>query len=57
LGEFVEFGPPLVILPDQALEIVGIEKKVMVGRVARSAYWLNRDPSGMVEAGYGPATK
>jgi hypothetical protein len=34
-----------------------IEKKVMVGRAMRSAYWLNHDPSGMVEAGYGPATK
>jgi hypothetical protein len=29
---------PLVILPDQAIEIVAIEKKVMVGRVTRSAY-------------------
>ena len=28
----------LVILPDQAIEIVAIEKKVMVGRVTRSAY-------------------
>jgi hypothetical protein len=36
---------------------VGIEKKVMVGRTARSAYWLKDDPSGLVEAGYGPATK
>jgi hypothetical protein len=48
---------PLVVLPDQALEIVGIAKKVMVGRVKRSAYWLNHDPSGLVEAGYGPTTK
>jgi hypothetical protein len=24
---------------------VAIEKKVMVGRTARSAYWLNHDPS------------
>jgi hypothetical protein len=44
---------PVVVLPDQGLEIVGIQKKVMVGRVARSAYWLNHDPSGLVEAGYG----
>jgi hypothetical protein len=29
----------------------------MVGRTMRSAYWLNHDPTGMVEAGYGPATK
>jgi hypothetical protein len=28
---------PLTILPDQAIEIVGIEKKVMVGRAIRSA--------------------
>ena len=48
---------PLVVLPDQALEIVGIAKKVMVGRVKRSAYWLDHDPTGMVEAGYGPTTK
>jgi hypothetical protein len=47
---------PLVILPDQGIEIVGIEKKVKVGRVVRSAYWLNHDPSGLFEAGYGPAT-
>jgi hypothetical protein len=39
---------PLVILPDQGIEIVAIEKKVMVGRATRSAYWLNHDPSGMV---------
>jgi hypothetical protein len=32
---------PLVILPDQALEIVGIEKKVMVGRTMRSASALH----------------
>jgi hypothetical protein len=43
----------LVILLDQGIEIVAIEKKVMVGRTARSAYWLNHDPSGLVEAGYG----
>jgi hypothetical protein len=48
---------PLTILADQSIEIVGIEKKVMVGRTMRSAYRLNHDPSGMVKAGYGPATK
>ena len=48
---------PLTILPDQAIEIVGIEKMVMVGRTMPSAYWLNHDPTGMTEAGYGPATK
>jgi hypothetical protein len=50
-------GHPLTILPDQAIEIVGIEKKVMVRRVARSAYWLNHDPSGLTKVGYEPATK
>jgi hypothetical protein len=28
----------------------------MMGRVGRSAYWPNHDPSGLVEAGYGPTT-
>jgi hypothetical protein len=37
---------PLTILPDQGIEIVAIEKKVMVGRTSRSAYWL----TAMVEA-------
>jgi hypothetical protein len=44
-------------MADQAIEIVGIEKKVMVGRTARLAYWLNHDPSGLTEVGHGPATK
>ena len=48
---------PLVILPDQGIEIVGIEKKGVVSRSVRSACWLNHGPTGMVEAGYGPATK
>jgi hypothetical protein len=48
---------PLVILPDQGIEIVGIEKKVIVSRAVRSACWLNHGSTGMVEAGYGPATK
>jgi hypothetical protein len=48
---------PVVILAGEALEIVGIEKKVMMGRVGRSAYWLDHDPSGLVEAGYGPMRK
>jgi hypothetical protein len=42
---------PLTILPDQALKIVAIAKKVMVGRTTRLAYWLNHDPSGLVDAG------
>jgi hypothetical protein len=38
---------PFVILAGEALEIVGIEKKIMMGRVGRSAYWLDHDPTGM----------
>jgi hypothetical protein len=48
---------PVVVLAGQALEIVGIQKKIMIGRVERSAYWLDHDPTGLVDAGYGPATK
>jgi hypothetical protein len=43
---------PLGILADQAIEIVAIEKKVMVGRVVRLGLLA---PSGLVEADYGPA--
>jgi hypothetical protein len=48
---------PLVILADQIIEVLAIEKKVMLARATRSAYWLNHDPSGLVEAGYGPTTE
>jgi hypothetical protein len=40
---------PLTILADQGIEIVGIEKKVMVGRTMRSAYWLTHDPSWLLK--------
>jgi hypothetical protein len=48
---------PVVILAGEALEIVGIQKKIMMGRVGCSAYWLDHDPTGFIDAGYGPATK
>jgi hypothetical protein len=48
---------PLTILAGEAIEIAGIEKKVMMGRVERSPYRLDHDPTGMVEAGYGPKAK
>jgi hypothetical protein len=48
---------PFVILANQGIEIVAIEKKVMVGRTTRLAYWLKHHPSGLTEVGYGPATK
>jgi hypothetical protein len=46
-----------VILADQSLEIVVIAKTLYCTRVVRWAYWLNIDPTGMVEAGYGPELK
>jgi hypothetical protein len=48
---------PLTILADWSLEVAGLGKQVMARRVARAAEWLNRDPTGMVDAGYGPAAK
>jgi hypothetical protein len=46
-----------VILAGEALEIVGIEKKVMMGGLRAWPYWLSHDPSGLTEVGHGPATK
>jgi hypothetical protein len=34
-------------------QIVAIEKKLIVSRTMRSAYWLNHDPTGMAKAAYG----
>ena len=42
-----------MILADQSLEIVVIGNSLYCTRVLRLAYWLNIDPTGMVEAGYG----
>ena len=48
---------PLVILANQALEVVGIGKQLHIARALRSAEYLNVDLTGMVKAGYGPETK
>jgi hypothetical protein len=48
---------PLVILANQALEVVGIGKELHIARALRSAEYFNVDLTGMVEAGYGPETK
>jgi hypothetical protein len=44
---------PLTKLADLSLEVVGFT----VRRVERAIEWLNHDPTGLAEAGYGPATK
>jgi hypothetical protein len=48
---------PVVILPNEALEVMAIENTLYVTRRALPAEYLNIDPSGMVEAGYGPELK
>ena len=48
---------PVVTLADQSLEIVELAKTLYCTRVVRSAYWLNIDPTGMVEAVYRPELK
>jgi hypothetical protein len=48
---------PLVILADQALEVVAIEKQLHVCRAPRHADFLNIDPTGFSSAGYRLKTK
>ena len=47
----------MVILADQSLEIVELAKTHYCTKVGRSAYWLNIDPTGMVEAVCRPELK
>jgi hypothetical protein len=50
-----------VILADQALEILAVEKMFFLFRAPRRAEYLDIDPGGvttsLLEAGYGPVTK
>jgi hypothetical protein len=46
-----------VILADQALEVVAIEKQLHVCRAPRHAEILSIDLLGFSKAGSGPATK
>jgi hypothetical protein len=46
-----------VVRADEALQIVALGKTAYLARVERPAEYLNIDPTGMMEAGYGPATK
>jgi hypothetical protein len=48
---------PLVVLADQALEIVAVEKQLHVCRAPRHPEYLILDPTGLSGAGYGPSTK
>ena len=46
-----------IILADEALEVVAFGKSLVVTRTDRPAEYLNIDPSGLADAGYGPVTK
>ena len=43
----------MVILADQALEIVALGKSLRVIRAPRPLEYLDYDPSGFADAGYG----
>jgi hypothetical protein len=42
----------LVILDNQALEVVAVGKQLHVRRAPRAAEYLNIDPEGFSQAGY-----
>jgi hypothetical protein len=48
---------PLVILADQALEIIAAGKSLHIARAPRAAEYIDVEPSGLADAGYGPETK
>ena len=48
---------PLVVLANQALKALALDKRLHVCRAPRSAEFLNIDPMVFSEAGYGPSTK
>ena len=48
---------PLVILADQALEIIAAGKSLHIARAPRSAEYIDVEPTGLADAGYGPKTK
>ena len=48
---------PLVILADQALEIIAVGKPLRIARALRSAEYIDVDLNGLVDPGYGPETK
>ena len=44
-------------LADEALQVVAFGKSLVVARGERPAEYLNIDPTGLAEAGYGPEAK
>jgi len=48
---------PLVILANQALEIIAAGKSLHIARAPRSAEYIDVEPTGLADAGYGPKTK
>ena len=48
---------PLVILADQALEIIAAGKSLRIARAPRSAEYIDVEPTGLADAGYGPETR
>jgi hypothetical protein len=44
----------LVILANQALEIIAAGKSLHIARAPRSAEYIDVEPTGLVDAGYGP---
>jgi hypothetical protein len=48
---------PLIILANQALEVVAVGKTLHVARALRSAEYIDVDLSGLAGAGYGPETE
>jgi hypothetical protein len=48
---------PLVVLANEAPEVVAIEKQLNVCRAPRRAEYLNINPAGFSGADYGPSTK
>jgi hypothetical protein len=47
----------LVVLENQALEAVGIGKQLLITRALRSAGYIDVEPTGLADAGYGRETK
>jgi hypothetical protein len=48
---------PLVILANQTLEVVAVRKILHIARAPRSADYIDAEPTGLADAGYGLETK